>query len=124
MEIIKDIEQERDSILDQMRSIRSMKRGTINEQYLKSKPKGDEEPILRGPYYVFSRREGGKTKSERLSSPEALKQAQDDVAAYSHFVDLCKEYEKLTERLGEIERNLDEELQKKLPKSRSKKTRN
>jgi hypothetical protein len=98
-----------------------MKRGTINEQYLKSKPKGDDEPTLRGPYYVLSRREGGKTVSERLSSPEALKQARADVAAHKRFVELCKEYEALTEKLGEMERLSDHQAEKKPLKSSLKK---
>ena len=121
MKIIKDIDRQRENVLSEIRSIRSMKRGTINEQYLKSKPKGDDEPTLRGPYYVLSRREGGKTVSERLSSPEALKQARADVAAHKRFVELCKEYEALTEKLGEMERLSDQQAEKKPLKSSSKK---
>ena len=64
METIIEIEEKREIILNEMRAIRSMKRGTINEQYFKMPSKGRNEPILRGPYYVISRREGGKTVSE------------------------------------------------------------
>ena len=120
---IKEIEEKREIILNEMRSIRSMKRGTINEQYFKMPSKGRDAPVLRGPYYVISRREGGKTVSERLSSPEILKQAQDDVAAYKRFVELCKEYEVLTEKLGQFERSDYNLPEKKTPKSVSKKRR-
>ena len=123
METIIEIEEKRGIILNEMRAIRSMKRGTINEQYFKMPSKGRNEPILRGPYYVISRREGGKTVSERLNSPEILKQAQDDVAAYKRFVDLCKEYEILTEKLGQLERGDYNLPEKKPPKSPSRKRR-
>jgi len=124
METVKEIEEKREAILEEMRSIRSMKRGTINEQYLKVRQKGREEPVLRGPYYVFSRREGQKTVSRRLTAPHQLKQAQADVAAHKKFVKLAQEFEALTERLGELERELgDESREKKQPKSRWKKRR-
>ena len=124
MERVKEIEKKREAILEEMRSIRSLKRGTINEQHLKVRQKGREEPVLRGPYYVFSRREGQKTLSRRLTSPHQLKQAQVDVAAHKKFVKLGQEFEALTERLGELERELgDESQEKKRPKSPWKKTR-
>lgn len=124
METVMEIEKKREAILEEMRAIRSIKRGTINEQYLKVRQKGREEPVLRGPYYVFSRREGPKTVSRRLTSAQQLKQAQADVAAHKKFVKLCQEFEALTERLGDLERELgDGSREKKQPKSRWKKTR-
>jgi hypothetical protein len=99
MQTIPQIESQRDQVLQQMRSIRSMKRGTINEQYLKVPQKGGK-PALRGPYYVLSRREGNKTVSERLTSPMQVEQTKTDVAAHRRFVELCKEFETLTERMG------------------------
>jgi hypothetical protein len=95
----------RDEVLRQMCSIRSMKRGTINEQCLNVHQKG-AKPALRGPYYVLSRREGNKTVSERLTTPTQLEQAKMDVAAHRKFVELCKEFEILTERLGMLQRQV------------------
>jgi len=69
-----EIEKRRDALLQEMRLIRSMKRGTINEQYLKVPQKG-ANPALRGPYHVLSRREGNKTVSERLTTPAKIEQA-------------------------------------------------
>ena len=97
---ITELESRRDAILEEMRSIRSMRRGTINEQYLKVPRKG-KEPSLRGPYYVLSRREGEKTVSWRLSGVE-LEKARADVAAHKRFTLLCKEFEQLTTKMGEM----------------------
>ena len=99
MKTLPEIEKRRDALLQEMRLIRSMKRGTINEQYLKVPQKGSK-PALRGPCHVLSRREGNKTVSERLTTPAKIEQAKKDVAAHRKFVELCKEFEALTERMG------------------------
>lgn len=119
MQTLQEIEGKRDEVLKQMRCIRSMKRGTINEQYLKVPQKGSR-PALRGPYYVLSRREGNKTVSERLTTPTQLDQAKTDVAAHRRFVELCKEFEVLTERLGIVLRAAEGLEEKKRLKRRSK----
>jgi hypothetical protein len=122
METVKEIEEKREAILQKMHLIRSMKRGSINEQFLKVHRKTTDEQVRCGPYYVLSRRQNNKTVSVRLSSPESLQQARADVAAYQQFRALCKEYEILTEKLGEIERRGDNGIEKKTQKSRSKRT--
>lgn len=120
METTHDIESRREAVLQEMRSIRSMKRGTINEQYLKVPQKGTSKPALRGPYHVLSRREGSKTVSERLTTPEQLEQARKDVEAHKRFTGLCKEFEILTERLGILQRHSSDAEKKKRSRRRSK----
>jgi len=93
-----------------------MERGTINEQYLSVRHKGRKQPVKRGPYYVFSRREGNKTVSRRLTSPEQLQQARQDVARHERFVALCRAFEGLTERLGKLERGEPELVREKKPR--------
>ena len=112
MKSIRDLEARRDAILTEMGSIRAMRRGTINRQFLKVPQKGKEEPARRGPYYVLSRREGEKTVSRRLRSAEELQQAREDVAQYKRFVALCKEFERVTEKLCELERRTRESPKK------------
>ena len=104
MNTIEDVESKREAILEEIRGIRSMRRGTLNEQYLKVRHKGKKEAVRRGPYYVFTRSEEGKTVSWRVRTPEEVEQAKEDVAAYKRFKELSQEYEELTEKLGELER--------------------
>ncbi len=122
METIKELEAQRNAILEQMRSIRSMRRGTINEQHFKTQLKGTKGIVLQGPYYVLSRQEGGKTVSKRLRSPAELERARKDVAEYKRFMGLCQQFERLTTRLGELGRGpQDLEQEKKGFRSRSSK---
>ncbi|RPJ43735.1 MAG: hypothetical protein EHM27_00315 [Deltaproteobacteria bacterium] len=110
---LQELEVRRNAILEEMRSIRSMRRGTINEQCFKIRLKGKKGIALQGPYYVLSRREGEKTASQRLRSPAELEQARKDVAQYKRFMGLCQEFERLTARLGELERSEPEGVQEK-----------
>lgn len=122
MATVQEIESRRDRVLEKIRSIRSMRRGSVHEQQLKVPHKGKAEPVLRGPYYVHTRSEKGKTVSVRLTTQQELRQARDDVAAHKRFVQLCQEFEQLTEQLGELERRSDAAPPKKKPrKSRSNK---
>jgi hypothetical protein len=101
-----------------------MRRGTINQQYLKVRHRGKSEPVLRGPYYVFSRRGEGKTVGYRLTTAQEVEQARADILAHKRFVALCKEFAEVTEELGRLERRAPEEreAEKKRPRSRSSKT--
>ncbi len=104
MDTVQQLEARRNAILEEMRSIRSMRRGTINEQYFQARLKGKKGIVHQGPYYVLSKREGQKTVSRRLRSAAELEQAQQEVAEYKRFLGLCQEFERLTARLGELQR--------------------
>lgn len=124
MNTIKEVEERREKILEQMRAIRSMERGTINEHYVPVKLKGQKEPVSRGPYYVISRRGNGKTEGRHLKTKQDLDQARRDVEAHKRFQELCREYEQLTEELGRLERESGERSpEKKQRKSRSRRTK-
>jgi len=104
MDTIQQLEARRNAVLEEMRSIRSMRRGTINEQYFKTRLKGKKGIVHQGPYYILSKREAEKTVSKRLRSVAELQQAQKDVAEYKRFLGLCQEFERLTAHLGELEK--------------------
>jgi len=113
MDTIAGIEGRRERILEEMRAIRSMRRGSVNEQYFKKKLKAKPQMVTQGPYYVFSRSEGGRTKSYRLRKGPELEQARKDVEAHKKYSALCREFEELAERLGQLEHQLEEASPKK-----------
>lgn len=118
------LEAHRESLLSQMRLIRSMRRGTLSIRPEKVRHKGHREPVLRGPYPLFVRREGKRTVGWRLHSAQEVAQAREDIAAYDRFTSLCKEFAQATEELGGLERaEVEEERLKKGLKSRSSRAR-
>ncbi len=122
MDTARTLEEKRERVLEQMRAIRSMRRGSVTEQYLKVPHKGKRKPVVRGPYWVYTWKEGGKTVGQRLSREEAA-QIKKDVEAHKKFVALCKEFETLTMRLGDVEVEGALTPKKKRPRSRSSRTK-
>ncbi len=122
METARSLDEKRERVLEQMRALRSMRRGSVTEQYLKVPRKGKRKPVVRGPYWVHTWKEGGKTVGQRLSREEAA-QVKKDVEAHKKFVALCKEFETLTMRLGDVEVEGALTPEKKRPRSRSSRTK-
>lgn len=122
MNAIAQLEQRRAEILGEMAGIRSLERATLSEQMMRVPQKGKKEGVLRGPYYVLARWQGGKTRSRRVGREE-LERVRRDVANRERFLALSEEFMDLTQRLGEVERKADAEQEalKKGLKSRSNK---
>jgi hypothetical protein len=119
MQAKQHIQERRREIIEEMARMESMKRGTLNEQFFRVPRKGTKEAMLRGPYYVVSRNEHGKTVSERVPAAD-VERVREDIARYNRFVDLCREFAALTERLGSF---AAEDALKKTPKSPLRRTR-
>ena len=123
MKAIAAIEARRQALLQELAGMRSLRRGTLNEQYFQVRRRGELEPVRRGPYYVLSRREGDRTVSRRVR-PAEVERTRAEIAAHRRFRELCQELEALTERLGELEGALEPGSRgKKRQRSRSSKTR-
>lgn len=120
MKKVEELETLREKILKKISEIKAMRKGSVIEQYLKVNQKDQEEPALRGPYYLYSRKEKGKTVGRRLKKSEVAR-FQQEVDNFHCFQRLCDEYEQTTEELGDIEREINEERQEKNSRSRSRK---
>jgi len=103
-------DERRKAILQEIGELRPLRRGTINEQFLKSVDARGEER-LRGPYFVESRRVGTKTVSRRIPHGPELERAQLANANYKKYLALMAEFETLTEQLDE--QAVQQELKKK-----------
>ena len=125
MNKLQQIETQRKSIVEELLAIRSLRKGSVNEQWFPVVRDGEKTEELRGPYYVHSYKVGKKTVSERLKDDAALKQARAGADNCRRFKTLCGELEGLTRQLGELERQDEagEEAVKKGLKSRSSRAR-
>jgi hypothetical protein len=120
-----ELERQRQDILKQMGRVRTMRRGSVSEQFLKVRRQGETEPAVRGPYYLWQYWVKGKPVRQRLRTPDEVAAARREVAAYKEFTRLCEAYVRTTEALGTLERETSDSLEalKKTPKSRSRRAR-
>ena len=112
MKNIEELEKRKEEIIAEIREIRTMRRGTINGQYLKVQRK-EKEPSIRGPYHIFVRNEKGKTISARINTPEELEVVQKDIEAYKKYIKLSKELAVVIEAITDIIRDGNIILSKK-----------
>lgn len=122
---IQELESRRKEVLQKFAAIRSLRKGTLNEQWFPVVRNGKKTKKLRGPYFVWSYKVGKKTVSERLKDEQGIALARQDAANYRRFRGLCGELEKLIAELGQAERQqtASEEAVKKGLKSRSSRAR-
>lgn len=89
-----------ESILRDLAALRVMKKGTVTHQRVAAKPSRGKACSVRGPYPLLTWKEKGRTRSVRLKTGEEVAWAERAIANYRRFVDLCREYESLAERLA------------------------
>lgn len=119
------LEEKRMDLLRQLGEIRTLRKGSLNEQWFPSVRQGKKTKELRGPYFVWTHKKANKTVSERVVGEQALQRARQDEANYKRYRELCREYETVAQELGELERKppADGEAEKKRLKPRSSKAR-
>jgi len=120
-----ELEQQRQHVLGKISAIRTMRRGTISEQFLEGARQGQAQPVRRGPYYLWQYWEHGKPKRQRLRKGPEVEAARREVEAHKEFTRLCEQYVSVAEALARAERETgrsDESVKKGL-RSRSSRAR-
>lgn len=113
------LEAERRQVLAKMAEIDSMRKGTISDQYIKTKLK-DGTIRENGPYFILtSKDKNGKTVTESIPK-ESLEFYGREVGKYKEFRELASKYEALSEESSKIKSGNDL-LQEKSKKNRKSK---
>jgi hypothetical protein len=134
-EKLKTLLELRGQLLNKLKQIGDMRQGYLHENYRScgkpncwcAKPghKGH------GPYYIFTRKVGGKTKTINMRPGARLDKIKGEVEEYQRFKHICRQLVEVNERICEA-RPVEEyvsvdavraSLKKKRQRSRSKKTR-
>jgi len=118
----RQIQQQQDSLLEEMGRIRMMRRGTVSRQQYLERCARKEGKGASGPYFMWQGYRGGKHFSQRMSAGEAQRMQQ-EIEAHRQFERLCAEYVKLGETLAECyaaRMGASEQAQKKGLKPRRK----
>lgn len=100
------LRQTRQEVLTHIALIEEMRRGSVTRQFLKIKLKGQKEPVLAGPYALFTCKKNGRTVGRRLRGPEEIRRLEHQVQNFHAFQNLCR-------RLVEISEKICEEREKK-----------
>jgi hypothetical protein len=123
MNTVEQLQQERTRIMQEMLNISCARKGSVTEQYFPVMKDGAPTNEKRGPYWIFSTKQGGKTVSKRLTTSTALAHARREISNHRQLQELFHRFEELTEQLGILaqELSLSEEALKKGLNSQRKK---
>lgn len=90
------IETQRIQILDELRSMKRMRRGQISEQMITRKG-ADGQLHEYGPYFVWQASIQGRKRSHRIPADQ-VDQAREDLKAHARFEELCEQLACLMEQ--------------------------
>jgi hypothetical protein len=114
------LEQQRAAVLEEMRSIDRLRRGTLSQHFLKKKRAG--QTVTHGPYFILQGFLRGKKFAQHISAEEAPQVAL-DVKNYQHFQTLAERFIALTDQItrlsGATEQSKKNSSRRKSPTSAS-----
>jgi len=105
MSMLSKLREVRQKILGQMALLEEMRRGSVTRQFLKVKLKSQSDPVLSGPYALFTCKKKGRTVGRRVHDLEEVRRLEQQVENYHVFQELCR-------RLVEIGEAICEEKQR------------
>lgn len=92
------LQQQREQVVEEMRSIDRLRRGTLSQHFLRRHQNG--KTITHGPYFVLQGYLRGQKFSRHISAGQA-DQVAGDVANYQRFQALAERFITLSERITE-----------------------
>lgn len=96
-----NLEPRRQALLDQLADLRELRRGSLTEQFLQVQH-ADGSVVKRGPYPLFTRKEGGKTISTRLSDPTVVTLYRQQIHALRQFETVVDQLIGVGEQLSDL----------------------
>ena len=93
---LQELHRQRDQLLEQMRALDQMRRGSLSRQFFRSpSAKGAEEL---GPYFVLQGYQQGQKFSQRIP-PDQAGTVESQVSNYKRFMALAEEFVTVTEQI-------------------------
>ena len=106
------LEQQRQVLLQQLSSLRELRRGSLTEQFLTVKHT-DGSMVKCGPYPLLTRKQGQKTVSLRLKDPQLIPVYRRQIQAMREFETVVDQIVRVGEQLSDLA--VAEVVQKKTP---------
>jgi len=95
------LEQQRQVLLQQLSSLRELRRGSLTEQFLTVKHT-DGSMVKRGPYPLLTRKQGQKTVSLRLKDPQLIPVYRRQIQAMREFETVVDQIVRVGEQLSDL----------------------
>ena len=96
---LSQLEQRREQILQQIKAIDRLRRGSLSRQFFKKPRSGSQ--AQQGPYYVLQGYIQGQKFSERVPAEQAA-HIEPLVANYQRFEELAEEFVSVTDQLARL----------------------
>lgn len=117
MSSVQQIQQQRQQILEEMAHLEQVRRGSLTEQMVETVG-SDGRRHQRGPYPLYTFKEGGRTVSRRVTAPA-------QIALYRHQIQQGRRFQELTTQLLHLGETLSDQAvqtagEKKTSKPKSK----
>lgn len=97
---IQSLRSQRDAVLERMRQIDHLRRGSLSRQFFKSRRDG--KVVQAGPYFVLQSSFKGRKCSERIASKDAG-QVEQHVENFRRFNGLAEEFVTLSDQITRLE---------------------
>jgi hypothetical protein len=95
------IQQHRQQLLQQLSGLPEIRRGSLTEQFLMVKRK-DGSRVKRGPYPLWTRKQGPKTVSQRLTDPALVPLYRQQIQAMRQFETVVDGLVQVGEQLSDL----------------------
>jgi hypothetical protein len=95
------LRQARQETLTHIALIEEMRRGSVTRQFLKIRLKGQRDPVLAGPYALFTCKKNGRTVGHRLHDAEEIRLLEHQVQNFHTFQNLCRRLVEISEKICE-----------------------
>ena len=95
------LEQQRQSLLQQLSGLQQLRRGSLTEQFLMVKH-ADGSRVKRGPYPLLTRKDGYRTVSLRLSDPALVPLYRQQIQAMREFETVVEQLVRVSEQLSDL----------------------
>jgi len=96
---LSQLEERREQILQQIKAIDRLRRGSLSRQFFKKNRSHSKAP--QGPYYVLQGYVQGQKFSQRVPAQQAA-QLQPLVANYKRFQELAEEFVRVTDQITRL----------------------
>jgi len=118
MTSVQQIQQQRQQILEEMAHLEQVRRGSLTEQMVETIG-ADGRRHQRGPYPLYTFKEGGKTVSRRVTHPTQIPLYRQQIEQGRRFQDLSAQLLRLGEALSDQAVQTAAEKKTSKPKSRN-----